>query len=87
MNELKYYYEKKNAILIAYCKTIDFISMFQFKTGKWIYSSFSFMQIIHDFNLNEIKEEEVLPLTNGILPKELYYGFINIIKKNKNLKK
>lgn len=87
MNELKYYYEKETETLIAYCKEVDFISNFQFKTRKWIYSSLSFMQIIHDFNLNEIKEEKVLSLTKGILPKELFYEFINIIKENKNEKR
>ena len=43
MNELKYYYEKEAETLSAYCKEVDFISNFQFKTRKWIYSSFSFM--------------------------------------------
>ncbi len=80
---MQYYVAKEINILFAYDKKSDFLALFNYKLKKWELSKYSFIQIRHDFCLNEIKNEEVLRLTNNLLPSELYDCFVETIKNNK----
>lgn len=78
---MQYYVAKEINILFANDKSSDFLALFNYKLKKWELSKYSFIQIRHDFCLNEIKNEEVLRLTNNLLPSELYDCFVETIKK------
>ncbi len=82
---MQYYVTQENNILLAYDKDSDFLALFNYRLKKWKLSEHSFIQIRHDFCLNEIKKEEVLRLTNNLLPSELYDYFVETIKNNKNI--
>jgi len=83
MENLKYYKDLDNDVLLAYEKTTEFFVIYNFEKREWVSSNISFSNFKHDYYFKEIREEEVKEKTSGNLPNSIFLKYIEMINKNK----
>ena len=82
MENLKYYLDVKNDILLAYENSVEFFVAYNSQLGKWTSCEISFMQFKHDREFIEISHEDATLRANGNLPNKEYTKYLNMLKYN-----
>ena len=82
MENLRYYFDVNNNLVLAYEKSTEFFVVFNSTENKWIDCNVSFAQFRHDYEFSEISQEEASSRTNGVLPKLEYKQYLDMIKSN-----
>ena len=83
MENLKYYKDLDNDVLLAYEKTTEFFVIYNLEKREWVRSNISFSNFKHDYYFKEISEEEVKEKTSGNLPNSIFLKYIEMLNKNK----
>ena len=80
--EIRYYLDTRNNILLAYERITDFFVMFT-QEKEWKRCGITFMMFQHDQEYETVSKENALIITNERLPEAEFQEYLNMINQNR----